>query len=46
VRVITRSGEAAGIISVAGSVSGVGEDQTTKIPGPPAGVTRMLWETD
>lgn len=46
VRVITRSGEAAGIISVAGAVSGAGEDQTTKIPAPPAGVTRMLWETE
>jgi hypothetical protein len=46
VRVITRKGEAAGIISVAGAVSGVGEDQSTKIPGPPAGVTPMLWETD
>jgi type IV pilus assembly protein PilY1 len=46
VRVITRAGEAAGIISVSGAVSGVGEDLSTRIPSPPGGLTRMLWETD
>jgi len=27
-------------------VSGVGEDLTTNIPGPPGGVSQILWETD
>ena len=46
VRVITRGGNAAGLISAGGAVSGVGEDLTTNIPGPPGGVSQMLWETD
>jgi type IV pilus assembly protein PilY1 len=46
VRVITRGGHAAGLISAGGAVSGVGEDLTTSIPGPPGGVSQMLWETD
>jgi hypothetical protein len=46
VRVITREGQAAGLISAGGSVSGVGEDQTTSIPGPPGGISHMLWETE
>ena len=45
VRVITRGGQAAGIISAGGSISGVGEDQTTNIPGPPGGISQILWET-
>jgi hypothetical protein len=35
VRIITRGGSAAGLISAGGSISGVGEDQSTTIPGPP-----------
>ena len=46
VRIVTRAGEAAGVISVTGAVSGVGEELSTRIPGPPSGLTRMLWETD
>jgi|GEM_PF-184507 len=46
VRIITRGGHAAGLISAGGSVSGVGEDLTTKIPEPPGGVSQILWETD
>jgi type IV pilus assembly protein PilY1 len=46
VRVVTRGGEAAGVISVSGAVSGVGEGLSTRIPSPPGGLTRMLWETD
>jgi hypothetical protein len=46
VRVITRGGHAAGLISAGGAVSGVGEGQSTNIPGPPGGVSQMLWETD
>jgi type IV pilus assembly protein PilY1 len=45
VRVVTRGGHAAGLISVGGAVSGVGEDQSTNIPGPPGGVSQILWET-
>ncbi len=46
VRVITRGGHAAGLISAGGAVSGVGEDLTTNIPGPPGGVSQILWETE
>lgn len=45
VRVVTRGGHAAGLISAGGAVSGVGEDQSTNIPGPPGGVSQILWET-
>jgi type IV pilus assembly protein PilY1 len=43
VRVITRGGRAAGIISAGGTVSGVGKYQGTNIPGPPAGLYHLLW---
>jgi type IV pilus assembly protein PilY1 len=46
VRVITRGGHAAGLISAGGAVAGVGKDLTTNIPGPPGGVSQMLWETE
>jgi type IV pilus assembly protein PilY1 len=46
VRIVTRGGSAAGVISVSGAVSGVGKDLSTRIPSPPGGITRMLWETD
>jgi type IV pilus assembly protein PilY1 len=45
VRIITRGEEAAGLISAGRSASGVGEEQKTKIPGPPGGVSQLLWET-
>ena len=46
VRVIMRDGHAAGLISVGGAVAGVGQGGTTNIPGPPGGITPLLWETD
>jgi Tfp pilus tip-associated adhesin PilY1 len=46
VRVIMRDGHAAGLISAGGAVAGVGEDGSTNIPGPPGGITPLLWETD
>ncbi len=45
IRVVTRGGHAAGLISAGGAVSGVGEDQSTNIPGPPGGVSQILWQT-
>jgi type IV pilus assembly protein PilY1 len=46
VRVIMRDGTAAGLISAGGAVAGVGEDGSTTIPGPPGGITPLLWETE
>jgi type IV pilus assembly protein PilY1 len=46
VRVIMRDGHAAGLISAGGAVAGVGEDGSTNIPGPPGGITPLLWETE
>ncbi|MBW2343623.1 MAG: hypothetical protein JRF53_06355, partial [Deltaproteobacteria bacterium] len=46
VRVITRDGHAAGLLSAGGAVAGAGVNFSTSIPGPPGGVSRMLWETD
>ena len=46
VRVIMRDGQAAGVISAGGAVAGVGEDGSTNIPGPPGGITPLLWETE
>jgi type IV pilus assembly protein PilY1 len=46
VRVIMRDGHAAGLISAGGAVAGVGEEGSTAIPGPPGGITPLLWETD
>ena len=46
VRIIMRDGHAAGLISAGGAVAGVGEDGSTTIPGPPGGITPLLWETD
>ncbi|MBW1798751.1 MAG: hypothetical protein JRJ21_10200 [Deltaproteobacteria bacterium] len=46
VRVITRDGHAAGLLSAGGAVAGAGENFSTSIPGPPGGISRMLWETD
>ena len=43
VRVITRGGHTAGIISAGGAVSGVAKYQSTNIPGPPPGLFHMLW---
>jgi type IV pilus assembly protein PilY1 len=48
-RVITRQGHAAGVFSAGGSVVGAGEQDgtgnSTNIPGPPGGASKMLWET-
>jgi len=46
VRVIMRDGHAAGLISAGGAAVGVGEEGSTTIPGPPGGITPLLWETD
>jgi Tfp pilus tip-associated adhesin PilY1 len=46
VRVIMRDGHAAGLISAGGAVAGVGEDGSTNIPGPPGGITPLVWETE
>jgi hypothetical protein len=46
VRVIMRDGTAAGLISAGGAVAGVGEDGSTTIPGPPGGITPLVWETE
>jgi len=46
VRVIMRDGHAAGLISAGGAVAGIGEDGSTSIPGPPGGITPILWETE
>jgi type IV pilus assembly protein PilY1 len=46
VRVIMRDGHAAGLISAGGAVAGVGENGSTNIPGPPGGITPLLWETE
>jgi Tfp pilus tip-associated adhesin PilY1 len=46
VRVIMRDGHAAGLISAGGAVAGIGEDGSTSIPGPPGGITPLLWETE
>jgi len=45
VKIFTRGGEASGLISAGEGVSGVGEDQSTRVPGPPGGVSQLLWET-
>ena len=46
VRIIMRDGHAAGLISAGGAVAGIGEQGTTAIPGPPGGITPLLWETE
>ncbi|UCB49526.1 MAG: hypothetical protein JSW56_01075, partial [Deltaproteobacteria bacterium] len=46
VTVITRGGKAAGLTSAGGSLVGVGEEGSTSIPGPPPGVSPILWETE
>ncbi|MBP1746273.1 MAG: hypothetical protein H6Q54_888, partial [Deltaproteobacteria bacterium] len=43
---IMRDGHAAGLISAGGAIAGVGEGGSTTIPGPPGGITPLLWETD
>jgi type IV pilus assembly protein PilY1 len=46
VKVITRQGTAAGVISAGGAVLGAGEGGSTTIPGPPGGISPMLWWRD
>jgi hypothetical protein len=33
-------------VSVGGALVGAGEGGSTTIPGPPGGITPLLWETD
>lgn len=42
--IITRGGHVSGLISAGGKISGVAENQSTNIPEPPGGITRMLWD--
>jgi type IV pilus assembly protein PilY1 len=46
VKIITRNGTSAGMVSVGGAVVGAGEGGSTTIPGPPGGAIPILWETD
>ncbi|MGD9039399.1 MAG: Calx-beta domain-containing protein [Desulfobacteraceae bacterium] len=46
VSIITREGKAAGLVSAGGGLVGAGEEGSTSIPGPPAGVSPILWETE
>jgi Tfp pilus tip-associated adhesin PilY1 len=46
VKVIIRDGYSAGFVSTGGALVGVGEDGSSNIPGPPSGVTPLLWETE
>jgi type IV pilus assembly protein PilY1 len=46
VSIITRDGEAAGLVSAGGGLVGAGEEGSTSIPGPPAGVSPIMWETE
>lgn len=46
IRVITREGQAAGLVSVGGTLSGAGEEGSTTIPGEFGGITPILWWTD
>jgi Tfp pilus tip-associated adhesin PilY1 len=46
VKIITRNGHSAGVVSVGGALVGAGEDGSTTIPGPPGGITPILWETE
>ena len=51
VRIITREGKAAGFVSAGGSIVGAGEEEdddeghSSTIPGPPGGVSTILWKT-
>jgi type IV pilus assembly protein PilY1 len=45
VRVVTRGGHTAGLISAGGAVAGAGEGLGTTLPGPPSGVIPMRWHT-
>ena len=46
VTIITRGGHPAALVSAGGALVGAGEDLSTNIPGPPGGVSQMLWKTD
>ncbi len=46
IQIITKSGEASGVISTGGKISGVAEEQGMNIPGPPGGIIQMLWEIE
>ena len=44
--IITRGGNASGLISTGGKLSGIGEDQSTSISKPSGGIYQMLWEVE
>jgi type IV pilus assembly protein PilY1 len=46
VKVITRQGQAAGVLSAGGAVAGAGQGGSTSIPGPPGGIEPLLWWVD
>ena len=46
VQIITKGGEAAGLINVGNKISGLAEEQSITIPGPPGGISQMLWEIE
>jgi Tfp pilus tip-associated adhesin PilY1 len=46
VKVVIRDGHSAGFVSAGGALVGVGEDGSSNIPGPPSGITPILWETE
>ncbi|MBW2029719.1 MAG: hypothetical protein JRJ31_11665 [Deltaproteobacteria bacterium] len=45
IRVMMRGEKAAGLVSAGGKMTGAGEEGSTEIPGPPGGVSQMLWLT-
>lgn len=46
IRVMMRGEKAAGLVSAGGKLTGAGEEGSTEIPGPPGGVSQMLWLTE
>ena len=46
VKVITRQGRAAGVLSAGGAVVGAGQGGSTSIPGPSGGIEPLLWWTN
>lgn len=46
IQIITKGGEASGFISTGEKVSGIAENQSMKIPGPPGGISQMFWEIE
>ncbi|MBN2032305.1 MAG: hypothetical protein JW836_03435 [Deltaproteobacteria bacterium] len=46
VEIVIRDGQYAGFVSVGGALVGVGEGGSSSIPGPPSGVTPLVWATE